>query len=94
MRAADGNACPMHQPAAPDPHAAHRAASTPSPSDDCVMRGTCEGPAVALSVLFSVPAVMPADAVIFIPPATQFVAADTRAFAPVPLTSDTPPPRA
>jgi hypothetical protein len=90
----------MHQPAAAaDPHAAHRAATdagatTESNPEDCRMRGTCEGPAVALSALFSVPAVMPADLVGDVPPVAPFRAAEIPSFAPVPITADTPPPRA
>ena len=37
--AADGAPCPMH------------AAEAPSPPDDCVMRGSCNGPMAALAVL-------------------------------------------
>jgi hypothetical protein len=102
MQATDGRACPMHaQASADDPHAAHRASTAAAPAADtlaaeeeCRMRGTCDGPAVALSVLFSVPAVMPADQVGFVPPTAPFDAALIPTFAPDPLTSDTPPPRA
>lgn len=106
MRGADGTVCPMHTAApalqASDEHAGHvMAAAVADPTSDadqaaeeCRMRGTCEGPAVALSTLFSVPGIMPADAVaITLPVTTQLPQLHSRLLTP-PSSQDTPPPKA
>lgn len=92
MHAAGGDVCPMHGSSSAD--TAHAAHVTPPAGDAiCVMRGLCDGPAIALGALLSVPGVLPT-----LSPATIAFTASTLHVAhssPVEqlLTHDTPPPR-
>jgi hypothetical protein len=80
MHAADGKACPAH-------------ASDDEDRSPCVMRGTCEGPAVALASLFSVNGILaerlqvPYDVT-----SSRLIGSDHRS-TPLVVTHDTPPPR-
>jgi hypothetical protein len=80
MHAATGQACPTHASDSPDTRL-------------CVMRGTCEGPAIALASLFSVHGIlvertqMPFDAT-----SSLLIVAEHRA-TPFLVSHDTPPPR-
>lgn len=108
MHAADGAVCPMHQTAGAveaDPHAGHMgqgaaaapeatAAAAPSAENQCRMRGICDVPAVALSLLLSVPAILPPDAVdVAMPAAPQPAPFASRLLTP-PFPHHTPPPKA
>lgn len=109
MHAADGATCPMHQTAkAPtDPHAGHMGHEPPPATEDamadvtatsqndCYMRGICDVPAVALSLLLSAPAILPVDATdVELPPVVpQHGAFSSRLLTP-PFPHHTPPPKA
>jgi hypothetical protein len=80
MHAADGRACPQH-------------ASDSADKRPCVMRGTCDGPAVALASLFFVHGILaegthlPSDAV-----SSLLIVPEPRSSLLV-VSQDTPPPR-
>ena len=52
MPSADGTPCPMHRPAEPREH--HQ-----SSTNECALRGTCEGPMAALFALLSNHGILP-----------------------------------
>lgn len=82
MHTADGQVCPMHQ-----------AASSAQGARECAMRGTCDGPAVALGSLFSIPGILldKTDTGIDISASLLTGVADRTPDAPASL--DTPPPK-
>jgi hypothetical protein len=80
MRAVTGEECPMH-------------ASGSASSAPCVMRGLCNGPAVALSALLSVPGVLARQVQAqAIETSSSMWSEPDRAFDVV-VPHDTPPPR-
>lgn len=90
MRAAGGTACPMHQATASHLSLGDTADSV----DDCHMRGPCEGPAVALSALISIPGILPSIAAEMLPTMEPLAQAEA---VPIPISFasyDTPPPKA
>jgi hypothetical protein len=80
MHAATGHACPMH-----------RDAGSEDAADECAIRGTCTGP--ALAIMFSIPGVLVDDTRITFnaPAGTPTPQADRLPAAPFSI--DTPPPR-
>ncbi len=86
MHRAEGAECPMHAGRADTSEAT-------TSEDDCVMRGNCNGPAVALGALLTLPGVMPdVAAIAFESPASRLVATD-RILPDSSVRHDTPPPR-
>jgi hypothetical protein len=83
MPAADGTPCPMHE------RNAHGS------KDDCVLRGSCDGPAAALAVLLPGHSV-PAERIAFLPHLASGGSVSPEHVNPVghPVPPDTPPPRA
>ena len=77
---AEGEQCPMH--------------AGGSESDaDCVMRSTCNGPAVALGALLTVPGVLPGTVAVSIVPVVSAIDSVGYVVPGHPVTHDTPPPR-
>jgi hypothetical protein len=103
MRNADGTVCPMHQAMASAAsvhagHAGHGGHDASPAADavpaDCRLSGLCEGPSMALSTLFSVPGILPADS--SAAPLTPVDAprAVARHFTTTVVSHDPPPPKA
>ena len=93
--------CPMHASAAAEAgsdaasiecplHAAAGASSVPA---DCVMRGLCDGPSVALSILFSVPGVLVQTLHIDGSTVSSVVRPESSLVLDIVAQHDTPPPR-
>jgi len=87
MKTADGTACPMHQSLAD--HSSHNGAPA-----DCTMTGSCNGPALALSSLFSVPAVLPDATVVIISDGHAHTLTTSLHTPNASPSLDTPPPKA
>ncbi len=93
MRAADGRVCPMHQAMAS--HASHAiVAAAAAADDDCRMSGTCEGPAVALSTLISIPGILPSVASETLMTREPLAQTEAVSIPLSPVSHDTPPPKA
>jgi hypothetical protein len=88
MRAVDGQACPMHTGAA---H--HDAAAQQNAEEQCAMRGTCNGPAVALAGLFAIPGVLVSQSQVRIDATSSMLTLMPLRFASTLSPLDTPPPR-
>jgi hypothetical protein len=89
--------CPMH--ASSEPTVATAATECPmhaadgTPTTPCVMRGLCNGPAAALSMLLSVPGVLTATTELAVAQVSlPFASVPARAHA-FTVSHDTPPPR-
>jgi hypothetical protein len=89
MHAATGKACP-----------AHAVAGAGNPDDGgnanqqhCVMRGTCDGPALALSSLFSVNGILAEGVHVPFDAISSPLSASARWSTPLVESHDTPPPR-
>ena len=80
MHAADGKACPAH-------------ASDDADKRPCVMRGTCDGPAVALASLFSVHGILAEGTRVPFDATSSLLIASEYRSTPLLLSHDTPPPR-
>ncbi len=82
MHTADGQVCPMHQ-----------GASSGSRVRECAMRGTCNGPTVALGSLFSIPGILldASDSRVDVSSSMLLMVANRTPDTPASL--DTPPPK-
>jgi hypothetical protein len=92
MGHAAGDACPMHQSGASEQAASDRTASDQTTAD-CVMRGMCNGPAVALASLFSIPGVLLDSSSTHADRSASAPAVGVAHLQTVLVTFDTPPPR-
>ncbi|HEV7915552.1 MAG TPA: hypothetical protein VGP22_17440 [Albitalea sp.] len=77
-----GDACPMH-----------RSGASEQGTADCVMRGMCNGPAVALASLFSIPGVLLDSSCAHVDLSASAPAVGMAHLQTVLVTFDTPPPR-
>lgn len=84
MRAADGEACPMH---------AGTASVDQNAKDECAMRATTSGPMMALASMFAMPGVLVAASPVSMDAVVSVLPVFTTAV-PAPFASlDSPPPR-
>ena len=92
----ESGVCPMHS--SPDAQVATAPecpmhASNGAPSTPCVMRGLCNGPAVALSMLLFVPGVLTPTTALVGAHVSSPMASSTASLQVSILSHDTPPPR-
>lgn len=96
MHATEGAECPMHAGGETTSHVTTSdvtASEGTTGADDCVMRGNCNGPAVALGALLTLPGVMPDVAAVAFHPFTSRLVAIDAVLPDSSVRHDTPPPR-
>jgi hypothetical protein len=85
--------CPMHQPTVDDECPVHGHSDTTGTRAECAIGGICHGPATALSVLLSPPAVLPLAMALDAPPLVAVVVAREHRIEDIVRSLDLPPPR-
>lgn len=85
--------CPMHQPKVEEECAMHAHSDTAGTHAECAIGGICHGPATALSVLLSPPAVLPPAMALDTPTPIAMVVAREHRVDDIVRSLDLPPPR-